>query len=118
MRLTPLSVALTVLTLCAQTISQAHAEPMRNAQIVRQVIGKDLVTRRNGMAVHLRYDGDGSVTVQSLIVSASGTWTLTGDELCMTLTSGPRRGVTCHTFEDIGNGRYRNSEGLILQIRE
>lgn len=93
----------------------ALAETMSGAQISAQIVGKDLATRRMGMTVHLRYDADGTVAVKTPLFSGSGHWKLVGASLCMTLTEGPRQGETCHTFEDMGGGAYRNSEGQILR---
>ncbi len=108
----PLAIAL-----CAIPVQPVLADAMTGAEITAQIIGKDLVTRRAGMTVHLRYDRDGSVTVKAPLFSGRGHWRLAGSTLCMTLTEGPRRGETCHTFEVMGADSYRNSEGQILQHR-
>jgi hypothetical protein len=107
--------ALAALALFAFGIAPALAGTMTGEQIAQQIIGQELETSRNGMKVRLRYRTDGSVTMRAPIFSGEGTWALSGDELCMTLTRGPRQGITCHSFEDLGNGRYRNSEGLTIQ---
>lgn len=106
--------ALAALTFFAFGIAPALAGAMTGEQIAQQIVGKELEAKRNGMKVRLRYRIDGSVTMQALIFSGEGTWALNGDELCMTLTRGPRQGVTCHSFEDLGNDRYRNSEGITI----
>lgn len=106
----PLAVAF-----CAILAQPVLADAMTGAEITAQIIDKDLVTQRAGMTVHLRYDPDGSVTVRAPLFSGRGRWTLAGGTLCMTLTEGPRRGETCHTFEGMGADSYRNSEGQILQ---
>lgn len=107
--------ALLVSMFGAMAAPPASADPMNGAQVIAQIVGKDLVTRRKGMKVHLRYDIDGTVAVKAPLFEGSGHWTLAGDSLCMTLTDGPRRGETCHMFEDLGGGAYRNSEGQILR---
>ena len=89
----------------------SRAEVMSGEQIIAQIVGKDLVTRRTGMKVHLRYDADGTITVKAPLFHSSGRWALVGNSLCMTLTEGPRQGETCHVFEVNGDGTYRNSEG-------
>lgn len=89
----------------------SRAEVMSGEQIIAQLVGKDLVTRRTGMKVHLRYDADGTVTVKAPLFHSSGRWILNGNSLCMSLTEGPRQGETCHFFEVDGDGAYRNSEG-------
>lgn len=100
---------------CALPAQPVLADAMTGAEITAQIIDKDLVTRRAGMTVHLRYDRDGSVTVRAPLFSGRGRWTLAGGTLCMTLTEGPRQGETCHTFEGMGADSYRNSEGQILR---
>lgn len=112
-----LLIAPLVAMFCTDVALSATAEAMAGAQVVAQIVGKDLVTRRKGMTVHLRYHSDGSVTVKAPLFSGRGHWRLAGDSLCMILIEGPRRGETCHTFEDIGGGAYRNSEGQILRQR-
>lgn len=107
--------ALIALALFACGVSPAVAGVMTGEQIAQQIIDKELETRQNGMKVRLRYRTDGSVTMRTAIFSGEGTWALSGNELCMTLTRGPRQGETCLSFEDLGNGRYRNSEGSTIQ---
>jgi len=102
---------------CAVAAAPASAETMTGAQVMAQIVGKDLVMRRHGMTVHLRYDVDGTVEVKAPLLDGVGRWVLVGDSLCMTLTEGPRRGERCHVFEDIGGGGYKNSEGQILRQR-
>ncbi len=104
-----------VAMLCVTAAPSASAETMTGAQVMAKIVGKDLVTRRKGMTVHLRYEADGTVALKAPLFLGRGHWKLAGDSLCMTLTEGPRRGETCHTFEDIGDGAYRNSEGQILR---
>lgn len=104
-----------VAMLCITAAPPASAEAMTGTEVTAKIVGKDLVTRRKGMTVHLRYETDGSVTLKAPLFSGRGHWKLAEDRLCMTLTEGPRRGETCHTFEDIGDGAYRNSEGQILR---
>ena len=53
--------------------------------ISAQIIGKELVARRMGMKVHLRYDSDGTVTNRSPFFSGTGSWRRDGNRLCMTV---------------------------------
>ena len=109
--------ALLVSMFGAMAAPPASADAMTGAQVIAQIVGKELVTRRMGMTVRLRYDIDGTVAVKAPLLEASGHWTLAGDSICMTLAEGPRRGETCHQFEDLGGGVYRNSEGQTLRQR-
>ncbi len=92
----------------------ASAEIMTNHQIAAQLIGKPLTTRRNGMSVRLTYLADGTVKMKAFVISAAGTWEYDDSGLCMDMISGPKKGKTCVTFEDLGDNTYRNSQGLIL----
>lgn len=105
-----------LLTASMLAASPALAATLTQAQIADQIIGKDLVGRRNGMTVRLRYNADGSVAVKAAFITGAGTWAFAGDGLCMTMTKGPRRGKTCTTFEDLGDGAFRNSEGMTLRV--
>lgn len=101
-------------TVGALSIQPVLAETLTREQVSRQIIDRDLTATHNGMTVRLRYNSDGSIVMKVAFMSGVGNWVYVGDELCMTLTKGPKRGKTCVTFEGLGNGTYRNSEGLIL----
>lgn len=107
-----------VLTVGILPVQQSLAETMTKTEISNQIIGRDLSARHNGVTVRLRYNPDGSVAMKAAFMSGAGTWSYAGDGLCMILTKGPRRGKTCVSFEDLGNGTYRNSEGLVLRVRK
>ena len=62
------------------------------------------------MRVEMIYASDGTVSMTSLLMSGSGSWSYSADGICMVMTSGPRRGKTCVTFEPLGGGKYVNSE--------
>ena len=102
---------LRVLLMAAGTLAAAPAlaDTMTQAQIATEIIGKDLVGQRTGMTVRLRYDPGGNVTMKAAFVTGAGT-------LCMTMTKGPKRGKTCLTFEKLGDGSFRNSEGMTLRV--
>lgn len=115
--------ALVAAAAAAGVILSAAARPalarnMSAAEIAGQIIGKDLSGRRMGMRVHLRYDTDGTVTIRAPFFSGAGSWEQEGDRLCMTVAGGPSPGTSCHSFEDLGEGRFRNSEGMVLRSRE
>ena len=101
-----------LLTTASLAAAPALAQPDQPAQMA----AKDLVGRRTGMTVRLRYDPGGKVTMKAAFVTGAGTWKFAGDSLCMTMTKGPKRGETCLTFEKFGDGSFRNSEGMILRV--
>lgn len=105
-----------LLTASMLATSPALADSLTRTQIADQIIGKDLVGRRNGMTARLRYNADGSVAMKAAFITGAGTWAFAGDGLCMTMTKGPKRGKTCTTFEDLGDGSFRNSEGVTLWV--
>ena len=83
--------------------------------ISAQIIGKELVARRMGMKVHLRYDSDGTVTNRSPFFSGTGSWRRDGNRLCMTVAGAPGPETSCHGFEDLGGGKFRNTDGMVLR---
>lgn len=95
----------------------ALADVMSATEITERIVGKELVGRRMGMRVQLRYDISGAVTIRAPFFSGTGSWQRDGDRLCMTVTGGPNPGTSCHSFEDLGGGRFRNSAGMVLQVR-
>ena len=107
---------LSLLTAGILAAGPALAEPLTRTEIANQIIGKELVGRRNGMTVRLRYNPDGSVTMKAAFITGAGTWAFSGNGVCMTLTKGPKRGKTCTAFEDLGGGAFRNSEGVTLRV--
>ncbi len=106
-------VALLATPLSAQA---ASSEALTREQIAQQIIGKTLNAKRLGMSVRIFYKSDGTVTMKFPLMSGAGTWVYHGDGVCMTLTSGPKRGKTCVTFEYLGGTRYRNSEGIEFDV--
>lgn len=95
----------------------ALADVMSATEITERIVGKELVGRRMGMRVQLRYDVGGAVTIRAPFFSGTGSWQRDGDRLCMTVTGGPNPGTSCHSFEDLGGGRFRNSDGMVLQVQ-
>ncbi|MCF6198562.1 MAG: hypothetical protein L3J67_04050 [Hyphomicrobiaceae bacterium] len=85
-------------------------------QIATEIIGKTLNAKRMGMSVKIFYKKDGTVKMHFPIFSGAGTWKYKGDGICMMLTSGPKKGKTCLTFEHLGGNKYRNSEGIEFTI--
>ena len=107
------AVVITAAVLTATT-QPAAAEIMSKDMISREIIGKTLTGTRKGMTVRLQYKTDGTVRMKAFVISGGGTWTYSSDGVCMNMTSGPKKGDTCVTFERLGDNEYRNSEGMIL----
>ncbi len=116
MRKLTTAVAVTLAALMAATLP-AMAEIMSRERISKEIIGKALTATRKGMTVRLQYNTDGTVRMKAFVISGGGTWEYNGDGLCMDMTSGPKKGETCVTFEHLGGNRYRNSEGLVLTVQ-
>ncbi len=99
------------------TTLPATAEIMSTDMIAKEIIGKTLTATRKGMNVRLQYNTDGSVQMKAFVISGSGTWKYSNNGICMNMTSGPKKGETCVTFEHLGGNKYRNSEGLVLTVQ-
>ena len=104
-------------TLSFGTSGAQASDIMTKDEIASTLIGNTLSTSRKGMPVRLTYNTDGSVAMKAMIMTAKGTWRYSNDGLCMNMTSGPRKGETCVTFTDLGDGRYLNSQGMTLTIK-
>lgn len=96
----------------------ATAEIMSKDRIAKEIIGKTLITMRKGMTVRLQYNTDRTLRMKAFVITGKGTWKYSGNGVCMNMTSGPKKGETCVTFEHLGNNKYRNSEGMVLTVQE
>ncbi len=85
-------------------------------QIAKEIIGKPLNATRMGMSVKIVYKEDGTVKMKFPVFSGAGTWKYDGNGVCMLITSGPKKGKTCVTFEHLGGNKYRNSEGIEFTV--
>ncbi|HEY9057259.1 MAG TPA: hypothetical protein VIN77_08935 [Aurantimonas sp.] len=94
------------------------AEILTPQQISQQIVGRKLTASRMGMRVDMTYEPNGTVSMKTMLMSGSGRWSYSTNGICMVMTSGPRRGKTCVTFESLGGGKYVNSEGIILTVQE
>ncbi len=98
---------------CVKTNAQ---QLLTGDQIETQIVGHRFQGRKGIMSVTLDYARDGSMTMQSPIGTGEGHWALSGDQLCVTLTSGPRKGHECLTFTHQSDGRYLGSNGIRLTL--
>ncbi|HEY9040122.1 MAG TPA: hypothetical protein VIN05_14410 [Roseovarius sp.] len=100
-----------LMPLCAA----AGAEQALSAdEISREIVGHEFQGRKGIMSVNLRYARDGTMTLKTPIGQGAGSWMISGNQLCVTLTSGPRKGQECLTFTRQPNGRYLGSNGIRL----
>lgn len=66
----------------------------------------------------MTYAFDGSVTLKTPVFTGGGTWRFAGNQLCVNITKGPRKGETCATITELENGKYRASDGATLDSLE
>ena len=100
----------------ASFVVSASAEPLTKEQISTNIIGHTLHAKRMGLSVKINYNKDGTVRMKFPFMSGAGSWKYKGDGVCMDITSGPKRGLTCVTFESLGDNKYRNSEGIEFTV--
>lgn len=105
----PLSICLALLTAAPVT-----AEPMTAADIKAKIIGQTFNARRGVVRARMTYALDGSVTLKTPVFTRGGTWRLVGNQLCVNITKGPGKGETCAAVTELGNGKYRASDGATL----
>ncbi len=101
-----------------QSANPAFAAPLNQKQMLNQLVGKKLHTKRMGMSVQLVYKNSGIVVMKMPLMSGKGTWYFKGNQICMNMKSGPRRGVTCLTFEHVNGKRFRNSQGVVFTVQQ
>ncbi len=117
-RMTITGLALCAVLVTAASTMAAATTTLTKEQISQDIIGKTLDAKRMGLSVKILYQNDGSVTMKFPFMSGSGTWSYSDNGICMLLTSGPRKGRTCVTFEHLGGNKYRNSEGIYFTVRK
>ncbi len=100
----------------AMSINPALAALLDQKQISSQLVGKKLHAGKMGLSVLLVYKNDGTVTMKMPFMSGKGTWWFKGRQICMDMKSGPRRGLTCVSFEHIKENRFRNSQGIDFTV--
>lgn len=114
LKITALAVA--ILTgLCAKLSAQ---QMLTADEISAQIVGHSFQGKKGIFSVKLHYAKEGSVIMHTPIGSGEGTWVLSGNRLCVTLTSGPRKGSECLSFIRQPDGRYQGSNGIRLTLME
>ena len=111
-----MALAVAILTALCTT---ADAQQVLTAdEISTEIVGHRLQSKKGIMSVTLQYAKDGSMTMKSRVGSGEGSWALSGNQLCATLTSGPRKGRECLTFTRQSDGRYQGSNGVRLTLTQ
>ena len=95
----------------------AFAQKLSAQEIRQEMLGRTIVTLRFGMKITMRYRPNGTVSAKALLGDIEGTWRAKGDQVCTTFPSGPALGTQCVSFERIGEGRYRNSDGVTFTVQ-
>lgn len=95
----------------------AQAAPLTAEGFQQKIVGKTLVAKRFGMSVTIRYKADGTVQIETPRGPGGGTWSASGDKICVKITSGPRTGSNCGQVEDLGNGKFRNPRGQVVTVQ-
>ncbi|MEL6745566.1 MAG: hypothetical protein AAFO68_08905 [Pseudomonadota bacterium] len=95
----------------------AYAGPLTKEAFQQRIVGKTLVAKRMGMTMRMRFEADGTVSMKAPFGSGAGTWVFSGDQVCTTMTSGPRKGSRCGQLTDLGNGKFKNAQGVTLTLQ-
>lgn len=94
---------------------QAEAQQQLSAEeISSEIIGQRFQGKKGIMSVTLHYAKNGSMTIETPVGAGKGTWEMAGDQLCVTVMSGPRKGSECLSFSRRKNGGFDGSNGIRL----
>lgn len=110
-----LQAAAILIALCMRSDAQ---ETLSAAGIEDQIIGHAFQGRKGILSVSLHYGTDGTVTMRAPLGTGTGSWTLTGDRLCVKLETGPWKADECLGFTSKPDGTYRASNGMRLTPAE
>ncbi len=112
-----LKVATLTLAIMMALCIKANSQQLLSAEeIESQIIGHRFQGKKGILSVSLHYARDGTVTMQSPIGAGAGNWRLSDNQLCVKLSSGPRKANECMTFISQQDGTYRASNGLRLTV--
>ena len=109
---------ITALTVVETTLfagTGARAQTLTADDIAREIVGQTMVSRRMGMTMRTTFAPDGRLLLRSIVMNASGTWRLNGDQLCIDVQARGRSRKSCATLERAGKGAYRTGEGRIMR---
>ena len=96
-------------------VDVANAGQLSTTEINSIFSGQSFEMKRMGMKIKVSYFEGGKLTLSSLLFSGEGSWKAANDQLCVNITKGPRKGENCIFLEDLGNGKYKSSDGAILE---
>ncbi len=114
-----LKLAVLVVAMLIAFCTDARAEQLLSAEdIQREIVGHSFQGRKGIMSVTLHYGRDGSVKMESPLGIGEGHWALSGNRLCVTLVTGPRKADECLTLISLSEGKYRASNGLRLTLKQ
>ena len=105
------------LSVVVATLSPAAAQQLTADEFRAELVGRKLETKTMGLPARLVFAADNTVTIQAPVGASEGTWSIQGEQICMTIVSGPQPGTRCGGFERAGNGRYANGQGQIFTVR-
>ena len=98
------------------TSIEVSAKSLNAAEIRKEMLGKNVVTRRFGMSIRMRYSSNGTVSAKSFLGSIKGTWRARGNQICTTFPSGPAKGTDCVSFKKLGPKRFQSSKGVRFRV--
>ena len=89
----------------------AGAETLSAAGLSERLSGQTYEVRRLAIRMALTFDPDGTVRAEGPLGEMAGSWTITGDELCMDL---PRMGPRCDLVTAEADGALLFGDGQRL----
>ncbi len=94
-----------------------HAEPMSADQFRSELVGMPLCGTPSsgplsGKPLCTVHHADGSAVVAGAGVLIRGIWDADGDRICRRSASDPLERRRCVEYEKIGEGRFKNSDGV------
>jgi len=94
----------------------AYAEVLSGDQLQTEVIGKTLVAKRMGMTMRMTFNEDGTITAKSAIRNGQGTWTISGNTLCIEMPMRRSNDDPCQTFSVAGDAQLTSSNGMNFKV--
>lgn len=96
------------LTLMAGGLTSGLVLAQNEAEIAQHVTGNTFEMRRMGMRMQITFLPDGETAIQGPMGQGAGQWSLSGNELCMTL---PRGGDRCGSVSISETGSLLTADG-------
>ncbi len=102
--------------LSAITQMPVSAQVLDKDQFVDQIVGRELVSKKRGMKVKIKYHADGLVEIASPFFSVNGKWKFVDGKICADISSGPKKGNRCMVLNKIGPNQYQSSNGQTMTV--